>query len=311
MMISYFSSVIISLYKLFFQGSLEKGGSWGGQSCYDTLSWSTRSFESIYWTIFLIFIFLFFNFFQTFRKLIVQAQNFDIKPTGPKSLIFQRMFHFQLEPIINNTFLFLNTFHLLLLLYYKWRSSSMINLLQPCHLTLILQTIALKSKGPTGIIIGVLLLPMSLGPIMAIVVPATDGLNDYFEKEAFFLLHYTIQLVPIHLLTRNRFASYQLSCNKYFFLGNWINCAVNWWVGEMINNTFKVNLNFMLCPTDAMASNFARLPNFLLYPSYRTLITVAFCTVNILICWAYILIAFCIFRIVNKSYLSNSEIKAS
>ena len=45
------------------------------------------------------------------------------------------------------------------IIYYKANISSLINLIQPCHLVLLLEGVALYTDEPLGVLITVLILP--------------------------------------------------------------------------------------------------------------------------------------------------------
>ena len=143
--------------------------------------------------------------------------------------------------------LFLNR---ILLFYYKLNIHSLVNLLQPCHLTLALQSIALTSNGPAAVLLAIMLMPMytniifplspppsptfrksintflkmniiifrTFGSLLAITFPALEGLSQPYELEAFWILHTLIQIVPFYLLVRNNFAALKVIQIAIFLL---------------------------------------------------------------------------------------------
>ena len=57
---------------------------------------------------------------------------------------------------------------------------------------------------------------------------------------------------------------------------------------QPVNRYFGVNVNFMLCPSEGMSSAFDKLPPWLLWPSYRTIIVAGFFVLSFPICYTYI-----------------------
>jgi TMEM164 family len=97
-------------------------------------------------------------------------------------------------------------------LYYKINLHSLVNLLQPCHISLLSYGFAATMDGPASALITVLVLPETLvGAAAALAVPATDGLDQPFEKISFFIQHYLLLITPLYLLVRNRFVAYKIA----------------------------------------------------------------------------------------------------
>ena len=185
----------------------------------------------------------------------------------------------------------LHTMSFLMILYYKTNLHALINLLQPCHLALLLQTLALWSTGSFGVVVGILLLPMTLGSLFAILWPATDGLTQPYEIESFWFLHFLIQFTPLYLLIRKNFAAYKLANIPSLLLGNYLNLVFHWWIVEPVNILLMVNINFTLCPAEKMKSAFDAIGWIVNCPSYRTFMVLAFFSLNIILAYVYILVA--------------------
>ena len=70
----------------------------------------------------------------------------------------------------------------------------------------------------------------------------------------------------------------------------------HWWFVEPVNTLFSVNINFMLCPAEAMANAFKAFPDWIVNcPSYRTFMCTAFFSSNLIIAYLYISVAGVIF----------------
>ena len=100
------------------------------------------------------------------------------------------------------------------LIYYKWNFSSLINLIQPCHVILLMEGIALFSDGPLGVMITSLILPSLSGTFLALLFPDTTGLDQPFERLFYWIQHFLIILIPVYLLQRSNGLAVKL-CSKY------------------------------------------------------------------------------------------------
>jgi hypothetical protein len=188
---------------------------------------------------------------------------------------------------------------------YKINIKSLINLLQPCHIVLMAQAYALLSNSSTGVIAGLLSLPMVTGSGSALLFPDTSGLDQYFEEPAFWLQHYFVQSIPLYLLLRYEFLATKVVDFKTLLLGNWILVFTHWILFEPIDYLFHVNVNFFLCPAAAMQGAFdAMVPPALMWPSYRTLLMWSFVAICIPVCYAYIYAAKVI-SILHSSFMNK------
>ena len=200
-----------SLHKLLVSGALAKG--WGGPACRKALDLQTHIVESCVW---LFIAFLTFQFNNVYTKLKVLWKNIEsdltkIKTTNPNI----RLFEYYLSMIHFSMFL--------QVLYYKFNISSLINMIQPCHVILLLEGLALYMDNTLSVIISLFILPALVGALLAMLFPDTSGLDQPFEMQAYWLQHYLIQSVPIYLLLRRN--SIALKYANFFtasFCGVWI-----------------------------------------------------------------------------------------
>ena len=110
----------------------------------------------------------------------------------------------------------------LMLFVYKLRASSLISLVQPCHLICLFEGIALLSDGPIGVMISALILPSLSGTFLAILFPDTTGLDQPLEAIMYWVQHYLIIIVPVYLLVRKNGIAL-LMCDTYTIChGLWI-----------------------------------------------------------------------------------------
>jgi hypothetical protein len=240
--------------------------SWGGAKCLGFVAKETHIFEGGVWLAFLIFTGFYMNIPANFKKVFTDAQSLH------KSKVK-----------VNNSILFcckiLGIVHCVVcahLIWCKWQSRTLIYLLQPCHLILFAQTIALFASNELCCTLMVFTIPPMVGAVLATIFPDTSGLVLFMETEAYFIQHICITVVtPLCLLLRQSDTIRNLVTAANIFTGVWMLILYHWLLLESIDYITTVNVDFMLCPSAAMSAVFAMLPEFLQWPSYRSLMTVA------------------------------------
>jgi hypothetical protein len=192
-------------------GALKNGGSWGGPICRIAVPFNIHVTESIFWLMISIIIYNLLHFGLKFKVLIIKMNE---ENKNIKSNVTIRFIEKSLAALY---FLFYTS-----TIYYKTNLKSLINLIQPCHVLILLQGIALYSDGIIGILITTLILPVLTGALFAVLFPDTSGLDQPFEMELYWVQHYFILLMPIYLLSRKSFIA--LKCSSWFsiLLGLWI-----------------------------------------------------------------------------------------
>lgn len=126
---------------------------------------------------------------------------------------------------------FLAAIHVALFLqvvYYKIHLRSLCYLLQPCHLALLWQGFVLIWSHPARLLLSahaVVLLP---GAVLALLYPATEGLDYYLESEAFFVQHYVLLLTPLYMLCRHNFLLLKQLSLPLLVFGNIISIVFHW-----------------------------------------------------------------------------------
>lgn len=254
--------------------------SYGGPDCAKYVEKSIHIYESLFWIAMLVISYVGFDMNRTIKEFIrnagalvferkyvsnsLQQATHKVSYTkAPQSLSKLSVFE-----------KFMGLLHLALLchlLLCKIKSEIVIFLLQPCHLILLFQTIALLSESiKLKSAVAVYCIPAQVGALLAITFPDTSGLDLYLETEAYWVQHVLITLItPIFILLTTK--AYTLVNFQSICTGAWIIAFHHWVILEFIDFATLVNIDFMLCPTSAMESAFSFFPPDLFWPSYRTI----------------------------------------
>lgn len=138
------------------------------------------------------------------------------------------------------------------LVNYKMVSRTMLIQLQPCHIILALQAFILMSPPrKLPLVLSLLHLPWMAGCLAAMVVPDTQGLLQFFEVEIYWIEHILVAITtPLYLMLRHEAAVTRLFNSDALLCGVWTLLPFHWPLVASINFYTKVNLNFMLCPTE-------------------------------------------------------------
>jgi hypothetical protein len=143
--------------------------------------------------------------------------------------------------------------------------------------------------------------PPMVGAVLATIFPDTSGLNLFMETEAYFVQHICITVVtPFCLLLRQCDTVRELLTASNIFTGVWMLILFHWVLLESVDYITTVNVDFMLCPSPAMSAVFQMLPQALLWPSYRSVMTVAVSLLALPMSWLHRGIA---------SYASRKRVK--
>lgn len=187
-------SVWSTISKCLVTGALEKGGTWGGPECKKSISYETHVLESSMW---LFVCFIVFIVFRPDQKIKVMNDRLRVDLAKTSISSGQRAFEILLGSV--------NIGMYLQLVYYKFNMLSLVNLIQPCHVIMLLQGIALWADGVLGVDIILLLLPVLTGTLFAMIFPDTTGLDQPYEVESYWIQHWLIQLMPFYLLARRNY----------------------------------------------------------------------------------------------------------
>jgi hypothetical protein len=286
-------------------GPLSLGGTWGGQACYDRIDFRTHVYETSCWI--LVTVLCYYLFHISDQLSIIIDNLAKSQKTLPTSGYIERSLNLILTLIHFGMFIHL--------IYFKWNFKGLVNLLQPCHLILLLEGIALgsvyfrtPSDGDAKLeelakkqvdknrymylcdLISLLILPSLCGTFLATLFPDTNGLHQYLEKESYFVQHYLIQITPFHLLLREQGKVLKECSFATICIGLWFCILIHWTFFEVLDLMTMVNVEFMLCPTTAMDVIFSNdiFPAFLFVPTYRTTMCFVTMIIGTIVASAYI-----------------------
>lgn len=266
-------------YKHFFSGTVSQGGSWGGPECAAAVPRLTHLYETIVWLVLCSTAWYLAGFSKELKRLKKEAEKCVHSPRPRRR--FARPFE-----LIVGLILFAMWVHIV---YFKYNMNALINLLQPCHMDLLVQALILLFDTPTSLVAQTLLLPMTTGTLSAMFFPDTSGLNQPFEELHYWLQHYVIQVVPFYLLLKRDAFSFRQTNIRTVLLGAWFILISHWTIFESIDYYFSVNVQFMLCASPAMWVGMSVLPPQFIWPSYRTVLCAVMYWISIGLSYVYIL----------------------
>lgn len=221
------------IHDLLVAGSLKYGGSWGGPECRAQVSIANHIMESSFWILVCYATSHLFSLGRRLKDLRIVAEIQLARPVNRSEL-----------RILDKALAIVHFAMYIQLIYYKWNFSSLINLIQPCHVILLMEGIALFSDGPLGIMITSLILPSLSGTFLALLFPDTTGLDQPFERQSYWIQHFLIILIPIYLLQRSNGLAVKL-CSKYTIgMGLWILGLLHFSFYEVSKATSSMSLNF-------------------------------------------------------------------
>lgn len=207
------------LHDYIFSGGISKGGSWGGKECQSIVTLEAHSAELLLWFLICAIMLNLCQYKQIYREMV-----------GEAALILKNHQRTIISQALDILFAALHFGIWFLVLYYKITLHSLINLCQPCHIALFVQGVGVLVGGPEGAIIGILSLPLVVGPIGALMVPALDGLDQPYEELFFFIQHYLLLVTPLFLLLRNNYCAYKLITFRSLLFANWAILVLHWFV---------------------------------------------------------------------------------
>ena len=267
-----------TLLELFAGGTLREGGSWGGQECLAFVPLQVRNMESAAWVCCLLAALVSLGFREDVSDLLQRSSLLPFRPTRLDRL---------LAVVLLGIWLYV--------LQSKIRIHSLVNLLQPCHLSLLLHALALTEEGPVSTLISIYSLPLVVGAWGALLVPDVTGLTP-LEARLFFVQHYFLVLSPLYLLVHRNCTALRLSRLPHFVNANLLIALLHWVVYETVNVSLSVNVNFFLCPTPGILDLLNELPQQVIWPSYRTVLSVLLFILALAFSTVYVLVASLISR---------------
>jgi hypothetical protein len=284
------------LYKYMFGGSQD--GTWGGAECATAVSTNTHILETALWLCVTFILWKEFELHSEYDRLLVHAQQYYAKVGDKKWSIFR---YFEIILGLGELVIWLLT------VYNKINKFSICYMFQPCHIVLAVQACALLTDNALGSVLSTLSLSTVIGTVLATLFPSISGLDQLYEAEMYWIQHYVIQVVPILLLLRNDGLMLKMTKLKSIIFANWCVVVLHWIFYQPMDVFFSVNVMFMLCPTDAMVHVFSRLPSWLLFPSYRSTLTVSLFLLSIPLSYCYIVPSYIIHRMRGGTRLTKQK----
>lgn len=263
------------LHEYIFSGSLKQGGSWGGPECASYIDNNVALIENTIWTMGTYF------FMYKYDSWGVILRLMDIVDMKRKSLIANRpMYQF----IFDRTLGALMVTIFMFLVYYKYNVKALCVLLTPCHLICLTQGLALLGDGGTSMALSMLQYPI-MSHTLALAFPDTTGLDQPLEEPMYWYQHYLSAVVPLYLLVRNDYAG--LSVFEGAGRTVWTAfCAFivifHFAFYAPFDLLFQVNIQFMLCPGAGMHAPLGLAPQWLLWPSYRSILSIVSCVLSLI-----------------------------
>ena len=150
-------------WEYFVSGALAKG--WGGPQCAKSVPLNIHVIESVCWLTFAVIAFNNHMMFAKLRGLINRIESDLSKSQQLNRRVASRTF----EVILS----FVHVCMFFQIIYYKVNIKALVNMIQPCHVILLLQGIALYSQGLTGVLITIFILPALTGTLLAMIFPDT------------------------------------------------------------------------------------------------------------------------------------------
>lgn len=273
---------------------------WGGKECMAKVPTDARILEASVAICVVIGLYFFWGVGEAIRKMyneatrLIEAYEKENKSSA-------------LVTFTNKFFAIIFFAMYLQIIYYKINDKVVLFCLQPCHLMLILQGIALWKNSPLGVLLSIFLMPTLMGTFFAIIFPGTDGLIQPFELESYWVQHAFIQVFPFYLICKNNFLVYRLIDNKAVLIGCWFLMFLHWPIFETIDALSLVNINFMLCPTTNMEIAFTNLPTWAMYPSYRAAMFVLMPTMSYFMAYFYKFVSFLFKLVLEKKEKSRKD----
>ena len=166
--------MVYSVYELF-NKYFKKIFCRGGPECASHISYDIHCIECFIWTLISIFLYYIFDIPKTLTEILLSSNYIKAHSHMKGWRVFDYIFG-----LIHMTLW-------LQVLYYKINLKSLVNLLQPCHLALLFEGIAVLLTGPTSKLCSLVALPITFGAIGALMHPATEGLDQPLEEAAFFV----------------------------------------------------------------------------------------------------------------------------
>lgn len=266
-----------AIHEMIFSGGIKKGGTWGGPVCAAHIEKNDHIMEIGLWLAVIVVIYFILEIPKLIQTLGAKA---DRIVSEQKRGLFWKL--------CDNVVAFVHFGMWFQVLYYKINLKSLINLLQPCHISLLLNGAAVLFDGLPGLLCTIVGLPLAIGAVSALAFPATEGLDQPYEELSFFIQHWILLFVPFYLVSRLNFVVSHVFSFKAILLANWAIMVLHWVFFAALDRHFQVNVNFFLCPSEGMVEPFKLVPWYLMFPTYRTFLSLLMFVLSIPLCFTYV-----------------------
>ncbi|XP_012262660.2 transmembrane protein 164 [Athalia rosae] len=133
---------------------------------------------------------------------------------------------------------------------FKFSSKTVIYLLNPCHVTTMMQLYLLAAE-PSQAVTAIFRIHLNLlnGPLLAYLFPETASRQIFVDKAIYYIQHGLMVVIPYYLLRVGGVYNVEpLSDLSWSVLSYGLNLAYHFWVLQAFALPAQVNLNHMLCP---------------------------------------------------------------
>lgn len=208
--------------KYFFNDGKFLNNRWDGIECANYLTNSIKHRETLIWTVCLFLV------CQLVRldKVIHNIYKLTLASKDEKLFVQANKF----EKFLDKIFFICCLITAIFIYYYKINMQYGIFLLQPCHITITLQTIAFIFPDTFGTALGLFWFAMVVGTASALIFPDTTMLHQPYEPEFFWIEHIVAQIVPLYLLIRRGGLVLKHLSWRHWVLGNVLVMFLHWWV---------------------------------------------------------------------------------
>lgn len=132
---------------------------------------------------------------------------------------------------------------------FKFSSRTVIYILNPCHITTVLQLYLLAADpSPTVTAIFRIHLNFLNGPLLAYLFPETESRRIFADKAMYYIQHGLMIVIPYYLLRLGGVYNVEpLSDMSWSILGYGLNAGYHFWILQSVAFPVQVNLSHMLC----------------------------------------------------------------
>ncbi|GAB1867283.1 Transmembrane protein 164 [Camponotus japonicus] len=132
---------------------------------------------------------------------------------------------------------------------FKFTSRTVIYLLNPCHITTMLQ-LYLLAADPSPTVTAIFRIHLNLlnGPVLAYLFPETESRIIFADKSMYYIQHGLMLVIPYYLLKIGGVYNVEpFSDMSWSILSFGLNAGYHFWILQCVALPVQVNLSHMLC----------------------------------------------------------------